>query len=359
MGVAVSSATDFEIEYVEVTRSGFAGIRLLNSRSAGDAPMDMANVKIHDDYIHDTAAEGTYFGWTGDPPANSFPGLHIYNNRIVRTGNEALQIQDLGDGTEVDHNVIAFAAMHWRDNGLGQYQDNNAQIQTRQGTISVHDNVFLGGAGTVLSFWSQPETGDGDRHVTFTRNYFAGTKSLMAYLGGDAAATSDFHFLGNFFTGMVFSYDELTPAATDPGVVFQISPTYAAAVEFTGNTWDGPNQLVSGLAKGNGKTGSISGSGNTNGAVTPIEFEDSGYPAGKPVQNLEAWAAKATVNPSSPTITYAPGDLVMVGADMYECIETSTNQSPADHPEAWKALPAPADDLRVKAGTPHVGIGVD
>jgi len=54
MGISVADATDFEIEYVEVERSGFAAIRLLNSRAAGDPAHDMANVRIHDEYIHDT-----------------------------------------------------------------------------------------------------------------------------------------------------------------------------------------------------------------------------------------------------------------------------------------------------------------
>ncbi len=309
----------------------------------------MANVRIHDDYIHDTGGEGTYFGWTGSPPANLLPGLKVYNNRIVRTGNEALQIQDLGDGTEVYNNVIAFAALHWRDNGLGKYQDNNSQVQTREGTISIHDNVFMGGAGSVLSFWSQPETGDGERHVTFKNNYFADTKSLMAYVGGDSTAASNFHFVHNFFSGMDFSYDILDPTATDPGVVFKISGNIQGPVTFDDNTWEGKSQLVA---------GTLNGSGNKNATVTPIEFMDSGYPAGAPVQKLEMWAPKATLAPQSPAITYAVGDLVMVDGDLYQATAQNTNQRPPDHPESWKKLSLPTDDLRVKAGSPYAAIGV-
>src|SRR4029453_11362223 len=120
MGVGVTDATDFELEFLEVKRSGFAGIRLLNQRAADDAPAPMANVSVHDNYVHDTAAEGIYFGWTGAPPSNLLPGLQIYNNRFVRTGNEALQVQDIGDKSEIRNNVVAFAALHFRDNGLGK-----------------------------------------------------------------------------------------------------------------------------------------------------------------------------------------------------------------------------------------------
>src|SRR5262249_15799529 len=58
MGLAAGDASDFEIEYLEVTRSGFAGIRLINERKAGDPAFDMANVRVHDNYIHDTDGEG-------------------------------------------------------------------------------------------------------------------------------------------------------------------------------------------------------------------------------------------------------------------------------------------------------------
>lgn len=357
MGIAVGSATDFAIEYTEVMRSGFAGIRLLNARKAGDPAFDMANVEIHDNYIHDTAAEGTYFGWTGDPPANLLPGLRVYNNRIVRTGNEALQIQDLGDGTEIYDNVIAFAALHFRDNGLGKYQDNNAQVQTRQGTIALHDNVFLGGAGTVLSFWSQPEDGDGARHVTFTHNYFGAAKSLMAYLGGDAAAGSDFHFVDNFFTGMTFSYDELDPAVKDPGVVFQLGG-YDAPVDFTSNHWDGKNALVSGIKGGDGTVGMVTATSNVDGTITPLEFAASGYPDGTPIQKLELWGTQATLSPGMPAITYQPGDLVMFDAEMYQCTTANTGKEPSSHPESWKHLPTPADDFRVKSASVYKSLGV-
>ncbi|HVU03679.1 MAG TPA: right-handed parallel beta-helix repeat-containing protein [Polyangiaceae bacterium] len=358
MGISVSDATDFEIEYVEVTRSGFAGIRLLNSRKDGDPAFDMANVRIHDDYIHDTAAEGTYFGWTGAPPANLFPGLRIYNNRILRTGNEALQIQDLGDGAEVYDNVIAFAALHFRDNGLGQYQDNNAQVQTRSGTISLHDNVFIGGAGTILSFWSQPETGDGARHVTISDSYFSDVRSLMAYLGGESDSASDFHFVSNVFRGMDFSYDSLDPAATNPGVVFQISPDLKSPIEFSKNHWEGPNALVAALMGGNGTKGTITGTANVNETVAAIQFEDSGYPDGVSPQALEIWGTTATLSPGSPAITYAVGALVMDDAELYRCTATNSGQRPKDHPESWEHLPPPADDVRVKAGTPYERLGV-
>jgi hypothetical protein len=127
----------------------------------------------------------------------------IYNNRVLRTGNEALQIQNLGDGSEVHHNVFGFAALHWRDNGLGKYQDNKAQVQVRQGVISLHHNLFFGGASNLLNFFSGPEAGDGGRTVTFSDNYFADTLSLGGYFGAPRVPTRPIRSPGTCSAGSI------------------------------------------------------------------------------------------------------------------------------------------------------------
>ena len=169
--------------------------------------------------------EGVYFGWTGAPPSNLMPKLQVYNNRIIRTGNEALQVQNLGDGTDIHHNTFAFAALHWRDNGLGKYQDNNSQVQVREGTIALHHNIFMGGASNLLSFFSGPEPGDGGRNVTFQENYFADTLSLGGYFGGMSGDDSTDTVVrrsrpvapgGDVTLGL--AVDEERPAYTDYGI---------------------------------------------------------------------------------------------------------------------------------------------
>jgi hypothetical protein len=358
MGIAVSAATSYELEYLEIFRSGFAGIRLLNKVEPNAPAMAMENVRIHDNYIHDVDGEGFYFGWTGTPPSSLVPQLSIYNNRIIRAGNEALQIQNLGDGTEVHHNVFAFAALHWRDNGLGKYQDNNSQVQVRQGTMSLHHNIFLGAASTFLNFFSGPEAGDGGRNVTFSDNYFADTLSLGGYFGGTSGDDSSYTFSNNFFRGLDFGYDKLDPAATDPGVIFSRGGMFTSPITFNQNTWEGPRKLINGLSDPNGTAGNTTATGNVNGPVTAVEFVNTGYPKGKATRALESWAPKATVAPGSPSIVYKPGELVMYNAEMYECIKENSEMAPPDHPDAWKKLPTPVDDFRVSPGSPYAAMGV-
>lgn len=347
MGISVGDAHSFELEFLEIERSGFAGIRLLNPWDAGELPM--RDVRIHDNYVHDTDGEGIYFGWTGAPPSNLLPGLQVHDNRFVRTGNEALQIQDIGPGSEIHHNVIAFAALHWRDNGLGAFQDGNAQISIRQGDVSIHHNVFIGGAGTLVSFWSGPQDGDGPRDVEFADNYLGEVRNLGFYFGGTATADSSFVFARNFLRLFEFSYDDLDPAATPPAAVFRIAAEIGADVSFLDNTWEGDLALVEGAPTERG---------NVAGPVEPIAFVDTGYPAGAAVLALEAWTAVSTLAPGMPARQYATGDLVMYDGVMYQALAASSGDIPPEHPETWAALPPPVDDFRVVAESPYADLGV-
>jgi hypothetical protein len=358
MGIAVASATSFELEYLEIERSGFAGIRLLNSRAAGEPATPMENVRVHDNYVHDTGGEGFYFGWTGAPPSNLLAKLAIYNNRIIRTGNEALQVQDLGDGSEVHHNAILFGALHWRDNGLGKYQDGNAQVLAREGNIAFHHNLFVGGSALLLSFFSAPEPGDGGRHVIFSDNYFADTLNLGGYLNGTSGSDSSFTFDRNYFRGLEFGYQKLDPTATDPGVIFGKNAPFAAPITFSNNSWEGSRKLVAGLAGPNGTSGNVTATANTNGPVAAIAFVGSESFDVDPKRHLEMWAPKATVAAGSPAIVYAVGDRVMYLGELYECIASSSGEAPADHPASWKKLPTPVDDVRVVPGSPYAAMGV-
>lgn len=358
MGISIGDgATDFELEFLEVTRSGFAGIRLLNSVTSGsaDPKQPMANVRVHDTYVHDVDSEGFYFGWTGDPPSNLFPGLQIYDNRIVRTGSETLQIQDLGEGSHIHHNVFAYGALHWLDN-FAKYQDGNLQILVREGNVEFDHNLTIGGAGTFLSFFSSPEAGDGPRNVTFHDNYFADTRSLGGYLNGSSEAGSSFTFSHNFFRGFEFSYQGVDPTATDPGVAFGVNGAHKAPVVFSDNSLEAGTELLSGIAL-NGSKGNISATGNTSGEVEAVTYVASGFPdvlTGK----LSAWGATASLAADKHAIQYAAGDLVMFDAQLYQAKSANTGKSPAENPTIWQKLPTPADDLRVAPGSTYEGLGV-
>ena len=109
-GIVVTGfSSDFEIEKVEVSGTGFAGIMIKYDPTCDPATwrgtFSMYNIKVHDTYIHDTGSEGMYIGssfWntgitlTCDGVAKTvYPhniyGLRIYNNITDRTGAEGIQ----------------------------------------------------------------------------------------------------------------------------------------------------------------------------------------------------------------------------------------------------------------------------
>lgn len=350
MGLSITNATDFEVEFVEITRAGFAGLRVNNSKLADGGVAPIENVRLHDLYIHDTESEAVYFGSTQAPPTPLVKGLRVYNNRFVRSGTESLQVQNLGDGTEIHHNVMAFGAIDWRA-AFQRFQDNNSQAQVRSGTIRFHHNVFLGGAGALLNFFSGAEASDGPRHVEFTDNYFADTLSLGVYMGGTSDPASTYLWERNAFGGLDFGYDAVYPTATDPGVIFRVGNLFNSPVTLKDNTWEGARRWAQGITGGDGTSGVVTATGNINAAVAPFEFVDSGLPTGTPTRRLEMWTDVATLAPNAPEVTYPAGMLVMHDGELYEALSENTNKPPPDHPAIWKKLPLPADDLRTKPGT--------
>jgi hypothetical protein len=183
--------------------------------TATDKPM--ANVKRARQRTSTTpTARAYYFGWTGGPPSNLLPGLQVYNNRVLRTGNEALQIQDVGHGSRIYGNAFLSGGLHWLDNGLGSYQDNLSQVSVREGEVELTDNLFIDGAGSLMTLWSQPQAGDGERQIRLADNYFANSLSLGVYLGGSAGPGSSITFAGNTFRDHVFGFAPASPAPPTP-----------------------------------------------------------------------------------------------------------------------------------------------
>jgi hypothetical protein len=202
--------------------------------------------------------------------------------------------------------------------------------------------VFVGGASQLLSMFSSPQPGDGERQITFRDNYFAESLSMGGYFGGTAGAGSSLTFEDNAFRVLGFGYNELDPAAKEPTAIFSKNPGFAAPITFRHNKHEGARKLMDGV---------FTADGNENVAVAPIAFKSETHKG-----HLEYWAAKATVADTDPPIVYQPGDRVMVDLDMYEAIKESSGREPTASPEYWKKVARPVDDLRTRA--PYDALGV-
>jgi hypothetical protein len=349
-------ASAFEVEFMEITGMGFAGITM-KTDDEGDATM--VDCALHDLFIHDTGSEGMYIGSTQVQPQHRIEGMSIYNNRILRTGTELLQLGQLGPGNEIHHNVFALGALDWKA-PFQAWQDNASQVGVRHGSTEIHHNVFIGAADSLLSFFGQLAEGDitqaGDL-VHVHDNYYSHGRMRGAYLGGNIDLTSEWRFERNTFRAMVYQRDEVYDSV-DEGFVYKLGSLGDQAVSFLDNTWEDPTvQLHNQGADPNQTYGSVVGSGNSIATVVPYPFVDMGLDPTMDFMRIEMWTDQATVGRLEP-VSYEVGDIAIVDGVLYEALLGSTDAFPPDNPQTWAVLPPLKDDVRVLRGSDFAGIGL-
>lgn len=347
-----TKATDFEVELVEIARVEFAGIM---AKTDNDGAATMKNVKLHDTYVHDTGSEGIYFGSTQPQPQHAFENLHIYDNRFVRTGTEALQTGQLGSGCEIDHNVLGPGAVRWRS-AFAQYQDGNVQLGARYGSSSFHHNIVIGTGDLFVEFF--PTHVDGDTHgandtMTFDDNYFSDTSSSGVFTHADENSVT-VKFERNTFRGFQFNYDEVYADAKPPVGIFAIGAGTKNPHVLADNVTDGPYPFFAYTPPAVATL-----TNNTKAGVPPVQFRDfMGPTLDANYRRLEWWTDKMTLAAGQPAMTYKKGAIVVHDGTLYEALTDSTGKRPDASPDAWKALAAPADDVRLAAGSPHGDRGI-
>ncbi len=346
-----SGASDFEIDAVEVTRAEFAGI---SAKTDDDGDATMRNVHLHDVYIHDVGSEGIYFGSTQSQPQHSFENLQIHDNRFLRTGTEALQVGQLGDGCEIHHNVIGPAAIRWRS-AFANYQNGNVQYGQRYGSSSFHHNVVIGAGDLFVEFFPQPVSGDprgNDDTVSFSDNYFSDTSSTGVYTHADANDVSVV-FERNVFRGFEYNYPEVYPDANEPVAVFGVGSNTENPHLLKGNQYEAPWPFIRWMFD------SVTDQDNVETDVEPVIFRDfMGEELDNNYRNLEWWTATATLHPTDAPVVYPVGFFVMHEGTLYRARTENQGKAPNENPSDWEELPAPADDVRLADDSPYAGLGV-
>ncbi len=351
-GISIGGgASDFELELLEVARVEFAGIV---AKTDNDGGALMSNVRLHDVYVHDTGSEGIYFGSTQAQPQHAFEGLRIYDNRLLRTGTEALQIGQLGDGCEVHNNVLGPAATRWRS-AFQPHQDGNVQYGQRYGSSRFENNIVIGTGDLFVEVFPTVVAGDprsASDGITFANNYFADSSLGGVYTHADDTGVI-ITFDGNAFTGFDFNYDEVYPDQSAPVQVFGVGSNSPNPHVLRNNQYEATFPFVLWTFP------SVTQENNVNQPVARGKFRDFMTPAlDGNYRNLEFWTDIATMSPDQRAVTYHPGDFVMYQGKLYEAITTNSGKPPDVNPSDWKALPDPADDVRLAPDSPHPGLGI-
>lgn len=352
-GLAIGGkASDFEIEMIEVAHAEFAGIV---AKTDNDGSATMRNVKLHDVYIHDTGSEGIYFGSTQAQPQHAFENLHVYRNRMLRTGTEALQTGQLGSDCEIDHNVLGPAAVRWRS-AFQKYQDGNVQLGQRYGSSRFHHNVVIGTGDLFVEFFPTPVEGDpraAEDSVTFSDNYFADSSLSGVYTHAEATGVHVV-FERNAFLGFEFNYSEVYPDTEAPLQVFGVGSNTTNPHLLRDNEVDAPFPFIKWTFP------SVTLEGNSAAPLPRVEFRD--FMTAKLDENyrqLEWWTATATLSPDQRAVVYPEGAFVMHRGKLYRALQENQGQPPDAHPETWAPEPDPADDVRLAPSSAYAGLGLE
>lgn len=362
-GLAVGSgATDFEIDFIEIRRVGFAGMLI---KTDDDGSATMSNVRIHDNYIHDTGSEGVYIGSTQAQPQHSIDGMKFYNNRVLRTGTEIFQLGQIGPNTEVYNNVFLAGAMDWKNPFQG-FQNSSTQLGPRFGDFSFRNNIVIGAGASWMSFLGNDVAGDPHDPgvlVEIADNYYSDSRHFGAYVARLTQPGMTVRFARNRMRRIVFQRNEVDPGISDYDQFFRLGSGGVAntsPIEFVDNRYDGDQHFISNWDDPNQTVGSISGQGNQQVSIPAVMFHDSGFATGFDWLRLEIWT---TEDFNGQPVAYEQGDVVSVHGDLFECSPAggcAAGIDPTDpvNGSIWNALPAPADDVRLSIGSPVKGVGL-
>lgn len=167
-------SSDFELDHLHVYGTGYAGIAVKTNPSCDPKTWrenyTMYNIKIHDNYVHNTTGEGYYVGnshyhfavsKTCDGVAtqvweHSIVNCEVYNNIAENTGRDGVQVGACISGGKVYNNRVLTAGLLDPDHING--------VQINPGFVGVVYNNFV----TNVAGWGIQSLGNGG--TTFFNN---------------------------------------------------------------------------------------------------------------------------------------------------------------------------------------------
>jgi hypothetical protein len=357
IGSSTISRTDnYEVEYIEAGNGGYSNAFRWDDNNTSAV---LNNIRIHDNYFHDIAGEAIYMGIAASRKAGYeiFENLKVYNNRILRTGAEGIQIKRIGSGSEIYNNITV-------NTGLGGQDSQNfaTVLWPVNGNTSVNNNLFVGNSGYSPVQWyivNDPQYVPSATTASFVRN-------AMLRLGVDDTVYAGIR--GFFMKGLDVVNDVNIPNV--PPIAQEISsnywgffdslPIYAnealvdnnytpiptSPVYARNNTYTQKNTFWGGAAP------TIS-TNNVSGTVNDVSFVNFSYGVDFDWSRFRRWNSALGTN-------FTTGWYVTYKSKIYKAIANSSNIEPgvtAGWQTYWELKTYnggtsffPADDIRVSSG---------
>jgi hypothetical protein len=224
-GLVVTEFSSFcEADHLEIHHVGYAGIVAKTDPNCSRKDLRhfiMQNLSFHDNFIHDTNAEGFYVGYSWYPArdfkcgqdsllySHEIHGIRIYNNNIRNSGQEAIQV---GTGTKdvmiYSNKVFNYGVTNtlWQNHGVqigqgttGDFFNNSINTGPAEaislfggGNNRVYNNIIINSGAAAIY--------QNDRGAVAGRNYQITNNAIINPAEYGISLVSD-HTTGNKVSG--------------------------------------------------------------------------------------------------------------------------------------------------------------
>ncbi len=359
-------ATRFEIDHVEISDGGFAGVMI---KSKPDSK-DMEDFHLHHLYIHDVGGEGMYLGSTESDPQHQLNGIRVEHCAVLRTGAEALQAGQLGPGCIFRHNVL-WGGMDWLS-PFGFHQDHGVQLAIRNGGIIFENNIILGAGNAFFNLQLDPidgEEANGDSLIIRNNLAWQARGPLGAYMAEETNGETPVIWRENYFGGFRYDYDRVYASRPFEPEVIRVA-SLGIPVVFRDNVMEEPKERL--FRSWHRSSATLINMGNHLHPLPAPEFRNlaganqdyTSWHHFTPVIGADStFPAKNTWKGDS--VLYRPGEVVGMSVNgetrYFRCLQETYGQVPdPEGNETWQWLAwtngdkiqsIPPDDVRLDTGS--------
>lgn len=316
-GVRIRNFESVKVDYVASWGGYFASFNIKTDKPAD--PGEVA-VDIQDCFAGFGEGEAFYISYSMDARAQDITKLILRNNIVAFTGAEALQTDNLAEGSVIEHNVSIGSATFYRHPFQAKYQDNLHQLSFVEGDVTIRNNIFVGTNGALHNF-RYKDAGptranpSADKPVTLTNNYYGFSRTAIGYM-----------WQGDGITPYIFSnnvYGDISVPESDDTLLEPIESRLGffnignknTEILFEDNIYPEGKDLYY-ASSGNGSN--IKESGNKQQTAPVVEFKNSGFPNEIDWRGISVWAARYNHTPKSDGqskdgqfIPYSKGEVVI------------------------------------------------
>jgi hypothetical protein len=350
-----------KISYVAASEGGFAGFNIKTDHPVSPGRVE---IDIQDCFTGWTESEGVYISYSTSAANEDLTKLTLRNNIFVFPGSEAIQSDNLVEGSVIENNVVFAGACFFRRPFQAEFQDGLHQLSFVEGGIDVRNNIMINGNFLHNIRFKDPGAGrafpDVNKKVTLKNNYYGYARSNIGYVwqgDGTTQYTLDSNVYGPVST------PSTRDAYTDPETFSSYIKLCNSNtnITFSNNIYPAGRNLFYG-ACGAALTSSVN---NTAQEASLIEFKNSGFASSTDYRKITFWSATYLVtDKAGQFIPYKENEIVFYYdangvTRFYRCIadhagDFNPNTSPQYwEPVTWNGRVLPPLDLRLVPGSSY------